>query len=134
VVTVLTRDAFELIPKIEDVEGVTVYCDPPYFSKTVQYVHDFTDPAAGSVDKAGKPLRNPHVVLAEMLGRFQRTRVVVSYYDHPRLAELYPVERWRRVQLVAPKFSANATNKPLQGGKRAAKVAAPELLLINQKA
>ena len=81
-------------------------CDPPYLQKQATYTHDFDDAA--------------HVRLAAALCRFRHTRVVVSYYAHERLAELYP--GWRVVPVAVPKNLA----------VRAGAEPAPEVLLINQ--
>ena len=61
-----------------------------------------------------------HARLAAALCRFKATRVVVSYYAHERLAELYP--GWRVVPVAVPKNLA----------VRAGAEPAPEVLLINQ--
>ncbi len=84
-VTILCRDAFGLLPKIDDREGTAIYVDPPYLVKGAKYVHDFTDADHGR--------------LAAELARFRKARVVVSYYDHPRLAELYPGWTVRRIEV-----------------------------------
>src|SRR6185503_21186345 len=70
-VVILNEDAFGLLQRIEDLAGTAIYVDPPYLTKSAKYIHDF----------------NPedHARLAEALHRFKRTRVVVSYYDHPEL-------------------------------------------------
>lgn len=109
-VMILNRDAFELLEKIEDADGVVIYCDPPYITKGASYVHDFTG--------------ENHSRLAELLSRFNRTRVVVSYYDHPDLARLYP--RWL-------KDDVSTTKSLVSQGKRDGtnKVVAPEVLLRN---
>jgi DNA adenine methylase len=111
-VTILSRDAFEILPRIEDDAAVVVYCDPPYLVKSTPYQHDF----AGLEE---------HQRLAEALRRFKQTRVVVSYYDHPELRGLYP--GWTLVKATTPKFMNNA-NKPM--GTNGA-TSAPEVLLIN---
>src|SRR5205823_6470448 len=80
-VVVLNRDAFALLDKIEDAPGVVIYADPPYLVKGSKYVHDFSD---GFLDK-----KNDHERLAASLNRFKKTRVVVSYYAHPSLGDLY---------------------------------------------
>lgn len=108
-VQVLRCDAFDLIPRIEDRPGVSVYCDPPYLVKGAKYVHDF--------DAAD------HGRLAESLARFRSTRVVVSYYEHPKLADLYP--RWHRRSVSVAKGIVNA------GKREAGRVEAPEVLLSN---
>ncbi len=111
-VTILSRDAFEILPRIEDDPAVVVYCDPPYLSKSTPYLHDFSG-------------LEEHQRLADALRRFKQTRVVVSYYDHPQLRGLYP--GWTLVKATVPKFMDNA-NKPM--GTNGA-TSAPEVLLIN---
>lgn len=87
-VIILNRDAFIVLPKIDDVPGVAIYADPPYLMETrgsgrktgrgggSNYEHDFTP--------------EQHEQLAAELGRFKRARVVISYYEHPLLKDLYP--------------------------------------------
>lgn len=116
VVTILNRDAFDIIPNIDDVEGVAIYVDPPYILDSrsgkgggSRYEHDFTE--------------EDHVRLAEQLSRFQHARVVVSYYDHPKLAGLYT--GWTKRNCAVNKTLA-LQNK--RGGKP---TVAPEVLLMN---
>jgi DNA adenine methylase len=90
-VTILCRDAFEVISRIEDKEGTAVYIDPPYLEKNGLYVHDF-DPA-------------DHQRLADALARFEKARVVVSYYDHPQLTKLYPA--WDRIEINVARTMVN---------------------------
>lgn len=104
--TVLRRDGIELCERFEDRAGTVIYADPPYLEKQATYTHDF-DTAA-------------HERLAAALNRFRATRVVVSYYAHERLAELYP--GWRVVPVAVPK------NLAVRSGAEPA----PEVLLINQ--
>jgi DNA adenine methylase len=110
-VTILNRDAFEVIKKIADEPGCVIYADPPYLIKGSKYVHDFGEGFMGEDD---------HGRLAAALKSFKSTRVVVSYYDHPRLADLYP--GWTRVLRTMNKNMA-ATNGDAKD--------APEVLLIN---
>lgn len=109
-VTILSDDAFGLIGRIEDKAGTAIYCDPPYLVKGAKYTHDFADADHGR--------------LAEALSRFRRTRVVVSYYAHPRLAELYP--GWRLIECPTAKAMVNQGKRD-SGGK----TVAPEVLLVN---
>lgn len=109
-VTILRMDCFDMIARIDDCEGSAVYCDPPYIEKGAAYVHDFS--------------ASDHERLAESLQRFRKARVVVSYYDHPRLAELYP-ESWTRRRIDVPKCIAH------QGRRAKSDCRAPELLLLN---
>lgn len=108
---VVTRmDAVELASRIEDKPHVSVYADPPYLEKGAKYVHDF---------KA-----EDHERLAEALRRFERARVVVSYYDDPRLDALYP--GWTKVRVAATKALTNQGARDKGGA-----VKAPEVLLVN---
>jgi DNA adenine methylase len=109
-VTILNRDGFDLIERIEDAKGTAIYCDPPYLVKGAKYLHDFN--------------REDHSRLADLLARFTKTRVVVSYYDHPALADLYPAGKWTRVSRVVNK---SMTNSNTGGGDKTA----TEVLLIN---
>ncbi len=86
-----------------------IYVDPPYVEKGALYVHDF-----GEAD---------HRRLAEELHRFKETRVVVSYYDHPFVDELY--EGWTKRVFEVSKALAHAGRR----GKNDTK--AREVLLIN---
>jgi DNA adenine methylase len=107
--SILRRDAFELLERIEDALGVVIYCDPPYIEKAGVYQHDF-----GAAD---------HKRLSDALCRFKRTRVVVSYYNHPLLAELYP--GWTKRCFDVSKAMSH------QGARGENSVRATEVLLIN---
>lgn len=109
-VTILNRDAFTLLERVEDADRVCIYVDPPYLAKGAKYVHDFE-----AAD---------HHRLAALLRRFDHARVVVSYYDAPRLAELYP--GWTKRKLDVSK---SLVNQDMRGGGGAVK--APEVLLLN---
>ena len=89
---------------------MSIYVDPPYLVKGAKYVHDFE--------------AQDHQRLAAMLGRFKKTRVVVSYYDHERLDGLYA--GWTKRHLKANKALANQSPRKTSGA-----VKAPEVLLIN---
>lgn len=108
--TILNMDAFEILGKIKDFSGVAIYCDPPYLVKNARYTYDFT--------------ADDHRRLAELLNRFKRARVVVSYYDDPRLAELYPSPDWTQRKIKINKALANAQSP-------ATKATAIEVLLVN---
>jgi DNA adenine methylase len=109
-VTFLCRDAFKLLPRIEDKAGTAIYVDPPYLVKGAKYIHDFAD--------------EDHVRLAEQLRRFEKARVVVSYYDHPQLTELYPA--WTQHRIEVSKAMAN------QGSRGVKDVRVTEVLLVNE--
>ena len=109
-VQILSCDGIEICEKVEDRDGVVVYADPPYLLKGAKYKHDFSG--------------DDHARLAAALRRFKRTRVVLSYYDNPSLAGLYPGWDVRRV--VATKGMVNSGKR--DGGGR---TDAPEVLLTN---
>ncbi|QDU03107.1 D12 class N6 adenine-specific DNA methyltransferase [Gimesia chilikensis] len=104
-------DCFELLDRLEDSRKWALYCDPPYFQKGDKYIHDFTE-----LD---------HNRLAESLRRFKKTRIVLSYYDDPRLEELYP--GWTKVKLTMTKFLVNQGMRDQDAGCHKA----PEVLMIN---
>lgn len=108
--TIIHADIFDHLPRIEDATGVVIYVDPPYLVKGAKYLHDFTEAS--------------HVRLASELGRFKKTRVIVSYYADPRLAEMY--SGWTVRKLKASKALVNQGMRDKGGA-----VEAPEVLLIN---
>ncbi len=110
-VAILCRDAFGVIDSIADENSVAIYCDPPYLEKSAKYLNDF------------QPL--DHKRLAVSLGRFRRARVVVSYYRHPMLSELYP--GWHQRAIKVPKSLGNQA-KVSHGSS-----GATEVLLLNGK-
>lgn len=109
-VQILNRSGFDLLEDIEDADGTAIYADPPYLKKGAKYVHDFTS--------------DDHRRLADLLGRFTQTRVVVSYYDHPALADLYPM--WTKLDCSVAKSMVNSGMRDKSG-----RTDAPEVLLIN---
>jgi DNA adenine methylase len=115
-VHILRRDLFAVLAKIEDAEGTAIYVDPPYLPGTIsgnsKYVHEF---AAAD-----------HRRLADVLTRFNQARVVVSYYESPELANLYPpVAGWTTIDCKRHKHLACQNHR---GSKREI---VPEVLLIN---
>ena len=113
-VEILRRDLFQVIPRIDDQAGTVIYMDPPYFrdgarSGSQAYLYEFDG--------------GDHASLAGHLARFKLARVVVSYYDHPLLAELY--EGWTKRTVYRSK------NLHVQNRRGSTKTSAPEVLLIN---
>ena len=111
-VTILSECGIELCERIEDSDGTVIYCDPPFLVKGAKYTHNFT-----SAD---------HERLAKALQRFRRTRVVVSYYAHPKLRELYP--GWRRIDCAVAKALVQMGRRDRSGATKA-----PEVLLVNER-
>lgn len=85
-VTIFRHDAFEMIARIKDEKATAIYVDPPYIAKGAKYVHDFE--------------ADDHERLAKLLKRFKKARVVVSYYDHPKLLGLYPKWSFTKYQVT----------------------------------
>ncbi len=70
------------------------YLDPPYFG------------TEGYYDGGLFPTYR-HVELADLLARIQG-KAIVSYYPHPKVDELYPKNKWRRVLLAGTKNHQSA--------------------------
>jgi len=120
-VTILRRDAFELLPRIEDRPGTAIYIDPPYIAKGATYLHDF-----GMTSKRGQDRDEAieeHKRLALAVRRFEHSRVVVSYYDHPELERLYST--WTKRVIEVSKAMAH------QGRRGQNDTKAREVLLLN---
>ncbi|MEM6750864.1 MAG: DNA adenine methylase [Planctomycetota bacterium] len=107
--TVMRDDIFTHLPRIADQIGTAIYCDPPYIEKGAKYLHDFDG--------------LHHHTLARELRRFEKARVVVSYYDHPEVNRFYA--GWTKLDCSRTKAMAN------QGQRQRGAVKAPEVLLIN---
>ena len=112
-VFIVQEDAFEILGKITDVEGMAIYVDPPYLLSTraggCRYLHEFTE--------------EDHERLATVLLRFREARVVLSYYDDPRLAGMYP--GWTKRNCYRQK------NLHVQNRRGVGNCTAPEVLLLN---
>ena len=65
----------ELLPKVADKPDCGIYCDPPWVGAGRDYLHAFDE--------------QDHKDLAELLSRFEHTRVVVRYGDCELIRELY---------------------------------------------
>ncbi len=126
-VIIMRRNAFDIIPKIEDADGTVIYADPPYLAETrtgltgtgatSRYQHDFDHNAGGL-------LPDDHARLADELCRFKKVRVVISYYEHERLDQLYP--GWTRVRVKALKAMVQQSKRGRNESEQA-----PEVLIIN---
>lgn len=111
-VVIVQRDAFEILENIKDDKHTVVYCDPPYFDKSDKYVYDFN--------------LEDHEKLARSLQRFNKARMVVSYYDDPRLESLY--EGWNKIEL---KVSGSSLRNATRGKKKKPRKEQVEVLLLN---
>lgn len=125
-VVILKRDAFQIIDRFEDVKETAIYADPPYEALTRsagavkngrggKYLHEF--------DHSSGMFGDDHKRLADALRTYKKARVVVSYYDHPRIRELY--RGWTFVKHTRQK------HLHAQNGRGARPKEAPEILIIN---
>lgn len=121
-VTILRRDAFRCLEAFEDADGAVIYLDPPYMRETrtglvsggatSRYLHDFAD--------------EDHGRLRDALRRFERSRIVVSYYDCPRVRELYA--GWEFAEFGRAKNLRRSSNSAFREDE------APEVLICNRPA
>lgn len=117
-VTISSMDVFDLLTQIEDRPDVAIYADPPYVYGTVdrRYLHDFAP--------------EDHERLAIGLGRFASAKVVVSYYDHPLVRDLYgDAARWQIIDASKRKSMSRTAST---AEKR--NVVSPEILILNRAA
>lgn len=125
-VVVLTRDAFDVIGRIDDAADTAVYADPPYAAETrgsfgadaAQYLHEFENGGLFGADS--------HTRLRDALARFRRARIVVSYYDCPRVRQLY--DGWTFIECGRQKNLARQNGSGTKDGE------APEVLIVNGEA
>lgn len=132
-VVILNRDAFGFLDRFEDVPGTAIYVDPPYIAESRsgfrhgpgsdhKYLHEFSHSRGdGGLFQEEHP--DDHARLVAILSTYTKARVVVSYYDCPRVRDLY--SGWT--------FLEKRMQKHLhaQGGRGARPMDAPELLIIN---
>lgn len=114
-VVIMQRDAFEVLGNIKDSGDTAIYCDPPYFDKSDKYVHDFEG--------------EDHKRLSEALGRFRKSKVVVSYYDCPQVRKLY-----EGFEIVSMGKSYASLRNATRGEKKKPRKEQAEVLLVNSKA
>lgn len=132
-VVILRRDAFDIIPRFQDVKTTVIYIDAPYHNKSrsggqessCRYLHDFDEPKPVAKSLFDTPVQgiSKHKKLADQLRAFQNARIIVSYYDCPEIRALYP--GWTIVDKTTRK------NLTQMGGLGACNSSAPEILLIN---
>lgn len=114
-ITIVQRDLFHVLEKIDDQHGTVVYIDPPYIrdgearSGACRYEHDFVP--------------RQHLRLRDSVRRFSKARIVVSYYDNATLREWY--SGWTFVEATMQK------NLHVQNRRGNGQCEAPEVLIIN---
>jgi len=128
-VTILNRNARELLSKIDDAKGTAIYLDPPYVEKGAEYIHDFLAGKRKGTSLFTSAAKQPmtHQELATLARRFKKARVVVSYYDHPLIRELY--DGWTAVECPTTKSLVNQGLR--MKGRESNPEKAPEVLIVN---
>ena len=133
-VVILSRDAFAILPKFEDVAATAIYVDPPYVQdgktrtgvksrgdKSHTYLHDFAPPRGGGLFERSEC---QHIRLRDILKAYKQARIVVSYYDCDYIRDLY--DGWTFIKHTRHK------NLHVQAGRGSGQVRqAPEVLIIN---
>jgi hypothetical protein len=125
-IQIVRRDVFELLPDVDDDKGVFVYLDPPYVlgsrgSVRTRYAHDV--PRGADAERAW------HTRLRDQAARFKSARVMLSYYEHPMLRELYtPADGWTIRPVPVSKSMASIT------ARKANKGTALEIVILNAAA
>ncbi len=82
-VTILNRNMFDILSKIKDRQELSIYIDPPYYVEGSVYKHNFSE--------------DDHVELIEILSKFRKARIVVSYYENEFIDDLYRLCGWNKV-------------------------------------
>lgn len=133
-IVILNRDAFDIIPKFEDAPHTAIYVDSPYVPETrsglsgngshgSQYLHDLTVARVSATGLFAAQHGDEHDRLAAILRSFRHARIVVSYYDCPRVRDLY--KGWNFIEHTRQK------NLHVQNGRGSRPKEAPEVLIIN---
>ena len=116
-VTVLNRDFRNVLKNIRSRNraSVMIYADPPYIGAEHYYDINFSE--------------QDHRELATILNEWASdgASIAVSYYPHPLVDELYPQERWYRLEHSVTKHSCNMSQQRSANYKPRA----TELLLLN---
>lgn len=134
-IVILNRDAFDIIPRFEDAEHTAIYVDSPYVPQTrtglssggshsSQYMHDFDEANSGNRQLFAGHHGDEHDRLASLLRAFSKARIVVSYYDCPRVRTLY--DGWHFIECTMQK------NLHTQNKRGIGKQDAPEVLICNK--
>lgn len=133
-VVILRRDGFQVIERVHDDPQTVIYVDPPYCRESrswtkngagSKYLHEFRNgpgrDAVAGLFSDDEP--DDHERLRDLLARFRRARVVVSYYDCARVRDLYAA--WTVCEHTRHK------HLHMQNRRGAERKEAPEVLLIN---
>lgn len=87
--TFVCMDVFDFLDKVKDREGHGIYADPPFPGPGDRYRHTFGEAT--------------HRKLAARMADFKECRIVMRFYDHALVRELYPEGPWAWNRLVGRK-------------------------------
>lgn len=110
-----TMDAFDFLAHCEDLNGHGLYCDSPFPGQGDRYRFN--------CGKTQEKQRRWHERLAEAVGRFGACRVVMRFYDHEMVRELYPEWRWEWHRLEGRTQANKKADEVLLTNSRAPKLA-----------
>lgn len=143
-VVILQRNAFQILDRFEDCEATAIYCDPPYYSESrsgfgkrgvgSKYIHEFEHGESPKKKKAGglfdeEKKVDQHELLRDILSGYKKARIVISYYDCPKVRDLYSGSRWKFHEHTRHKHlnaAAGRGNRPKEAPEEA-----PEVLITN---
>lgn len=95
-----------------------IYIDPPYVGAGRQYLHTFEE-----IDDTLGLFGDDHERLRDACQEIEEARIVISYYDHPKIRELWHgLPGWTWIDCTKHKASAHASG----GG-----AVSPEVLIVN---
>lgn len=92
-------DFREFLKKCKDKKQNAIYSDAPFPDAGAKYKHKFSE----------QDQRD----LADLLGEYEQTRVVIRFYDHPLIRELYPTEFWKWYEFPGRKQTNEAAPEVL---------------------
>lgn len=131
-VDIRNSDLFDVLAKIKDVEGVTIYVDPPWRIGGKAYEYDWHAPAkpgVGGLFGNSPKVKNTlelYTRLAAELSRFKRCRVVVRHEADAVVEGIFKGSHWWTVRQERNKGLTSAAG--VSGGG-----SIDEMLLINQE-
>lgn len=131
-VDIRNHDLFDVLTKIKDVAGVTIYIDPPWRVGGKAYEYNWHQPAAPGVGglfegaKAkGRQTLDLYRELESELSRFQRCRVVVRHERDAAVEAVFAGSRWWTIHRNRNKGLTSAAG--VAGGG-----SIDEILILNQ--
>ncbi|MGB0768728.1 MAG: hypothetical protein ACPGYV_13590, partial [Phycisphaeraceae bacterium] len=130
-VDIRCMDLFDLLPKIKDQAGITVYIDPPWRIGGKAYTFNWHQPAKAGVgglfsaDTKVRETMELYQRLRDALGRFKATRVVMRHEADASIQQLFSGSQWWTIGRPRNKGLTSAAGKAGGGS-------IDEMLILNQ--